>query len=232
LWKSLTGGYLKVVALIAVLLICGPARAGECVLSPQCALADEYIRELGEIQDIQDDGQAEIKTAKNPTEQMADYVHTGTALILAMRTDISMLKDAKTDPDTVKGLVGLYETQIQLNQRLIEISTTMLSGPKPGVDYGAMMAEVPQIRAEMDSMGKLYMNFSNLIFAQLLNMEPDAHGHVSRLIIDQAEREDLIRHINRSFGKHLNEKNQSWVCSGAWVLRANLQKPFTASDKG
>ena len=222
---------MKALALIAGLLMCGIAHSSNCIVSPQCAFADEYIRELGEIQDIQDAGQAEIKTAKNPMEQMADYVHTGSALILAMRTDISMLNDVKTDPDTVKSLVGLYETQIQLNQRLIDISTAMLSGPKPGVDYGAFMAEVPQIQAKLDSMGKLYMNISNLVFAQLLNMEPDAQGHVSRLNIDQAERDGLIRHINRSFGRHLNEKNQSWVCSGAWVLRANLQKPFTSSDK-
>lgn len=222
---------MKVVASIAGLLMCGLAHAGECVVSPQCAFANEYIRELGEIQDIQDAGQAEIKTARNPMEQMADFVHTGSALVLAMRTDISMLNDVKTDPDTVKSLIGLYEAQIQLNQRLIEISTAMLSGPKPGVDYGAFMAEVPQIQAKLDRMGKLYMTISNLVFAQLLNIEPDAKGHVSRLNIDQAERDALIRHINRSFGKHLNEKNQSFVCSGAWILRANLQKPFTSSDK-
>jgi hypothetical protein len=223
---------MKAFALIAGLLMCGLAHAGECLLSPQCAFANEYIRELGEIQGIQDDGQAESKTAKNPGEQMADYVHTGSALILAMQTDISMLKDVKIDPDTVKLLIDLYETQIQLHQRLIEISSTMLSGPKPGVDYGAIMAEVPQIQAKLESLGKLYMNISNLVFAQLLNREPDAHGHVSRLNIDQAERDGLIRQINRTFGKHLNEKNQSWVCSGAWILRANLQKPFTSSDKG
>ena len=57
----------------------------------------------------------------------------------------------------------------------------MLSGPKPGVDYGAFMAEVPQIQAKLDNMGKLYMTISNLAFVQLLNMEPDAKGNVSWL---------------------------------------------------
>ena len=80
---------MKAFALIASLLMGGLAQASDCIVSPQCAFVDEYIRELGEIQEIQDDGRAEIKTAKNPMEQMADYVHTGSALILAMRTKIS-----------------------------------------------------------------------------------------------------------------------------------------------
>jgi hypothetical protein len=201
------------------------------VISPQCAFADEYIQELGELQDIADDAQAEQKAAKNSVEQMTNAVHTSSALVLAMQADIGMLKTVKIDPETVNSLVGLYQSQIQLHQRLIEICTTFLSGLKPGVDYGALMSEVPQMRAKLDSTGKLYMMMSNLVFAELLDMTPDTKGHVSRLNIDQAEREDLIRHINRSFGRHLNEKNQSWVCSGAWVLRANLQKPFTSSDK-
>jgi hypothetical protein len=229
--KSFTGGYMKAFALIAGLLMCSLAHASDCVLSLQCAFADEYIRELSELQSISDDAQAEQR-AQNSAEQMTNGVHFSSALVLAMRADIGMLKTVKTDPETVNSLIGLYQSQIQLHQRLIEICTIFLSGPKPGVDYGALMSEVPQIRAKLESTGKLYMVMSNLIFAQLLNKEPDPKGHVSRLNIDQAEREDLIRHINRSFGKHLNEKNQSFVCSGAWVLRENLQKPFTSSDKG
>jgi hypothetical protein len=223
---------MKAFALIAGLLMCGVAHASDCVLSLHCAFADEYIRELSELQGISDDARAEQKAAQNSVEQMTNGVHFSSAMILAMQADIGMLKSVKTDPETVNGLIGLYQSQIQLHQRLIEICTTFLSGPKPGVDYGALMSEVPQIRAKLESTGKLYMVMSNLVFAQLLNKEPDPKGHVSRLNIDQAQREDLIRHINRSFGKHLSEKNQSFLCSGAWVLREDLQKPFTSSNKG
>lgn len=222
---------MRAIALTAGLLICSSAYASECVLSSQCAFADEYIRELSELQDISDEAQAEQKSARNSNEQMTNAVHFSSAMILAMRADIGILAAVKADTDTVNSLVGIYQSSIPQHQRLIDISTIFLGGPKAGVDYGALGAEVPQVRAKIESLGKLYLLMSNLTFAQLVSLEPDSKGHASRLNITQAERDELVRHINRSFGKHLNEKNQSHFSSGAWLLRANLQKPFTSSDK-
>ena len=40
---------MKAFALIASLLMGGLAQASDCIVSPQCAFVDEYIRELREV---------------------------------------------------------------------------------------------------------------------------------------------------------------------------------------
>jgi hypothetical protein len=209
------------------------AATSDCLESPKCSLADEYIRELSEIQDIMDQTQTEARTAKSNVDTLSNSIHMSRSMINALTADISLLKGVTdTDPKTMNLLISMHSGQISMHQRLMDISTEFMRGPKAGVDYGALAAELPKIRADLDSAGKLYMQMSNLIFAELIDPKPDANNHMSRLIVKQAERLALIDHINRAFGKQIEAKNQSWVCSGAWILRENLQKGFTSSDKG
>jgi hypothetical protein len=209
------------------------AATGDCLESPKCSLADEYIRELSEIQDIMDEAKAEARSAKSNVDTLSNSIHMSRSMINALTADIGLLRGVTgTDPKTMDVLISMHSGLIAMHQRLMDISSEFMSGPKEGVDYGALAAEVPKIRADLDRAGKLYMQMSNLIFAELIDPKPDANNHMSRLIIKQAERQALIGHINRAFGKQLDAMNQSWVCSGAWILRDNLQKGFTSSDKG
>ena len=51
-------------------------------------------------------------------------------------------------------LIGSYQQQIDLHQKLIDISGKFMAGPKEGVDYQALAAKVPEIRAELDAIPK------------------------------------------------------------------------------
>ena len=52
----------------------------------------------------------------------------------------------------------------QLHQQLIDISGKFLAGPKEGVDYQALAAKFPEIRAELDNSRKSVFQAAALVF--------------------------------------------------------------------
>ena len=49
----------------------------------------------------------------------------------------------------------------------------LLSGPKPGVDYGAVAAEAPKITARLDYLDRvLFETASPLVFMSLIHPKP------------------------------------------------------------
>jgi hypothetical protein len=63
------------------------------------------------------------------------------------------------------------EQQINLHQKLIDISDKFMAGPKEGVDYQA----VPEIRAELDDARKALFDAAALVFKSLIDMRMTAH---------------------------------------------------------
>jgi hypothetical protein len=69
------------------------------------------------------------------------------------------------------------------------------------------------------------------VAATLIDEKPDSQGHMSRLIITKAERNDLIKRIQTLFGAKLGQKQQNYYVSSATVLRDWLRSGYTASDE-
>jgi hypothetical protein len=70
-----------------------------------------------------------------------------------------------------------------------------------------------------------------LIFATLIDEKPDRNGKVSRLIITRAQRDGLVRSLQLSFGKKLEQSDQNYIVSAASVLRDYLSKKgYRCSD--
>lgn len=60
----------------------------------------------------------------------------------------------------------------------------------------------------------------------------DKDGHVSRLIIARAQRDGLVRSLQTSFGKKLDQSDQDFTVGSASVLRAYLsRKGYKCSDE-
>jgi hypothetical protein len=127
-------------------------------------------------------------------------------------------------------LTGFYEHEIQLHQRLIDISEKFIGAPKRGVDYDKLAAEVPKLRAELEYAERSVFEATPLIFATLIDMKPDSKNHVSHLIISKEERDSLIDRLNTSFGEKLDEKDQNFGVGSASVLKTLLLKDFKSSD--
>ena len=42
--------------------------------------------------------------------------------------------------------------RLSIHQRIVDIAGAFVEGPKPGVDYGKLAAEMPKLHADLDQM--------------------------------------------------------------------------------
>src|SRR5712691_632138 len=123
-----------------------------------------------------------------------------------------------------------YNMKIEFHQRLIAISTLLLSRPQPGVDYGALAAEAPKTTASLEYIDRSLFEATPLIFATLIDQTPDKNGKVSHLIITRAERQHLLVALSLHFGQKMDLENQSYIVSSASVLKSYLLQ-YKCSDE-
>jgi hypothetical protein len=212
-----------------------------CCNLPPCRAADtsnlqfvtEYIRELGELERLRSLAFDELKADANNPNQMASCVRNSTRFQLELRTQISMMRGMKLNPPFAElpaQISEFNEKRIDLYNRMGEDCATILAGPKPNIDYGAVAAGLPKITAELDYINHSLFQATPLIFATLIDPMPDANDHMSKLIITKAERKKLSADLNSFFGKKMDTDQQNWFVSSATVLRDYLLKDYSASD--
>jgi hypothetical protein len=207
------------------------ARAEE---TSHLAFVSEYIRELAANEDMRANAERELNTRNSSSGKLASAIHTSKLFQLELRSQINMLKSMHLDPpfdDIIPTIVTWYERKIALYQKIIDLNSILLAGPRPGIDYGELAAEMPKIRAQMDYVDKTLFIATPLIFATLIDQRPDSKNHLSHLIITNKEREKLLHDLTAAFGKKLEEKNQNYVVSSASVLKAYLSKDYKCSDE-
>ena len=197
------------------------------------AFVTEYVRELAAIENIR--AAAERQQKQDPKEEVfSNAVYTSTRIQFELRSEVRQLKGMRLNPPLetlIPDLIGFYERKIELHQKMIDISSAfVVPDPKPGIDYAALAAEVPKIRAALDYIDESVFQAAPLIFATLINMKPDSKNHASHLIITKAERAKLVDDITTNFGTKLDQKDQGYIVSAASVLRDYLLKDFKSSD--
>jgi hypothetical protein len=131
----------------------------------------------------------------------------------------------------IPNITAFYERKIVLWRRMREISSAFIGGPKDGVDYSNLAAEMPQIRGELDFIDQSLFQATPGVFATLIDMKADSKGHTSHLIITKEEKAGLISKLDDSFGAKLAQKDQNYTVSAASVLKAYLNKDFKCSDE-
>lgn len=112
-----------------------------------------------------------------------------------------------------------------------EISSAFIGGPKEGVDYSKLAAEMPKLRGELDFIDQSLFEATPLVFATLIDMKADSEGHASHLIITKEDKARLISKLDDSFGAKLDQKDQNYTVSAATVLKGYLNKDFKCSDE-
>ena len=148
--------------------------------TPHLNVVKEYVRELIEAEDLKTNGEKELSEAKTLNERFSAGIYYSKSTQLELRSEIRMLQSMHLkDPfDTlIPSLVAFYGDQIKLHQQLIDISDKFLAGPKEGVDYQALGAKVPEIRAELDDSRKSVFQVAALVFMTLIDQKPDSQNH-------------------------------------------------------
>jgi len=219
--------------LLAGLLVSLPASQVAAETS-RLAFVTEYVRELGVNERMRELGEKDLAEAGE--DKRAEMIRSGTRIILELTSQIDMLKGATLDPpfDTLPGAItDFYRQKIDVYQKTVDIGTAFQSGPKPGVDYGAMAAEMPKLTATLEYIDRSLFRATPLIFAMLIGDKPDSQGHMSRLRITRVDRARLLQALQIDFGDKMNRADQNYIVSSATVLRDYLSKKkgYKCSDE-
>jgi hypothetical protein len=196
------------------------------------AFVTEYIRELSAIENIRASADQVLSQSTND-EKLSNAIYSSKRMQFELGLQINILKRMHMDPPfetLIPNIIKFNERKVELLQRLIDISSTFISGPKPGVDYGKLAAEMPQIRAAKDYIDQSLFESTPLIFSTLIDLKADSQNHVSRLIITRAEREKLLDDITTDFGSKLNQKDPNFQVGAVVILKEGLLKDFKSSD--
>ncbi|HXW25256.1 MAG TPA: hypothetical protein VEK73_10945 [Xanthobacteraceae bacterium] len=215
---------------LALLLWCPtPSVAAE---NPYLAFVSEYVRELGANEKMREQGEREL--AEPNADQLAVSIRSSTRIVMELSAQIGILKGTTLNEPFDKlpqNIADFYKYKIDAHQQLIDIATAMMAGPKPGVDYGAMAARAPKLTAMVEYVDRAIFEATPMIFGTLIDKNPDKDGHMSRLNITRAQRDELIRKLQISFGKKMDQKDQNYLVSSASVLRDYLSKKgYKCSD--
>ena len=214
------------------------ARATARPVKPETAhleFVTEYVRELAAVERIRATGEEENKQdTKDGKLPFAGLIHTATMFELELGSQIKMLHSMRLNPpysDIVSSIAKFYERKIELWRRMGDIGSEFIGGPKEGVDYTKLAAEMPKIRGELDFIDQALFEATPAVFATLIDMKEDSKGHTSHLIITKEQKSALIAKLNDSFGAKLDQKNPNYTVGSASVLRDYLNKDFKCSDE-
>ena len=203
--------------------------------TPHLQFVTEYVRELAAVEEIRAAGEEENNQDKKDDKlPFAGAIHTSTLFELELGSQVKMLKAMRLNKPfdfLIPTISGFYERKIVLWRRMREISSAFIGGPKEGVDYSKLGAEMPQIRGKLDFIDQALFEAAPSIFTTLIDTKEDPQGHASHLIITKEERARLISQLDDSFGSKLDQKDQNYTVSAASVLKAFLNKDFKCSDE-
>jgi hypothetical protein len=203
--------------------------------TPHLEFVTTYIHQLQNLERLRATAAEEFQ-GDNPSK-MAACIRNNTRYELELRSQISTLKRMQLNPpfdELPPSLADFNERKIELFQKMSAaceaFMSGMASGPKPGIDYDAITAQMPKLTAEIDYIDHAIFEATPLVFGMLISSVPDKYNHMSNLIITTAERKRLIDDINSYFGAKLQQEQQPWLVCAATVLRDYLLKDFNSSD--
>lgn len=218
-----------VIAFVLAALWASAARAQEAN-----QFVEAYIRQLGAIESIRAKAATETTTGLSTTDILMGCVRNSERFQLEITSHISRMRDFKLRAPfdkLVSNIVGFYDYKLKIFRELSGACSTLLAGPKPGVDYGALTANVPKLNAQLEYIDKALFEATPMIFATLIDERPSAQNQMDRLAITKAERDKLVRALDLSFGQKMKAADQNYTVSAASVLRHYLaEKGYKCSD--
>src|SRR6266567_6039638 len=135
--------------LVLLFLALFPAEPSHAQEAPNLAFVSEYIAVNERMRAL---GQRAL-TDVGGNNQFAALIRSSTRIRMELGAQIHTLSGIQLKPpfeDLTAKITKFYNMKIEFHQRLIAISTSLLSRPQPGVDYGGLAAEIPKITASLE----------------------------------------------------------------------------------
>lgn len=226
---------MKLALALCVLLVSLSAAAAQ--QAPQLDFVSEYARELAANEGYRALGEKELAESTNgSTEHFQTMIRASTRTVLELSTQVRMMQGMHLSGqlEQLPGMVAsVYQEKIRVHQRLIQIASHFAAGPQPDIDYGGLVAEAPTLTAKLEYIDRTLFEATPAIFGALIDETPDANGHMSRLIVTKAQKDELIKKLERGFGEKLDqEKPPNYIVGSAAILRYYLrEKGYRCSDE-
>ena len=132
------------------------------------------------------------------------------------------IKKPITPPSTKDGARNLgWKTEYWL----------FIAGPQTGVDYGKLTAAIPQISVLLEDIDKSLFRTAQLFCLLLVDRKPDSKGLLTHLMITTAQRKQLVKQIDSSFGARLSDQNRNYTVESAALMRDFLLGPRKSADE-
>ena len=201
--------------------------------NPRVQLASEFVRELEVLYRLQETGKKELAEDNSSSGKLVTSIRVGTRTMFEMNESILRLDGIAVDGQWAEFrdlLKQLDSERIRIFQEMNQMAKAMMSGPKPGVDYGAMAAHAPELTAEVEQVDKSIFNMAQAMFFALVDEQrlgPD--GKLHHLLLTKKERANMIQLIDNIWGQTLEDKNSSSIVSAAWAIKYGLTRPLYKS---
>jgi hypothetical protein len=238
----------SIVALLAGLFVgltaygtfCSSARAERSPAptekTARIALVREFVREVAVLYRLQETAKKEAAENNSTAGQLTTSIRVGTRTPFEMEESVGHLDMISLDTrwqefrDLLK---SIHKQRMATVQELIQMSKALLSGPEPGVNYGAMTARAPELTVQMEQIDKSIFTMSQALFFALVDEgRVDADGNLHHLILNKKDRADTIHTIDSAFGRSLDDKNSTSIVNAAWAIRYGLTRPnYKAADE-
>ncbi len=199
----------------------------------------EYIRQLGEQHDLRLNAMSELKADRNNTLSiLGTEINYGTHVRMILSADRQVIVGMQLPPafeEIRRQLLSVEDMQSKIQGQVIGISTVMTSllveGPKPGVNYGLAAAKLSQFRALLDESYRYYVDVSALIAFRLVNPKPDATGKFHFLLITKSDCASIRSQLHSEFGGEVRKKSDDPFVNAAGMLTdIILSGHFKCSD--
>jgi hypothetical protein len=204
--------------------------------NPRVQLASEFVRELEVIYRLQETGKKELAEDNSGSGKLTTGIRVGARTMIEMNESIGRLDGIAVDGQWAKFrdmLKELDSERARVFRELNQMTKAMMSGPKPGVNYGAMAAHAPELTAELEQVDKSMFNMAKAMFFAVVDdkrLGPD--GKLYHLLLTKKERADMVHLIDDVFGPKLEEKNPPYIVGAAWALKFGLTQPtYKAADE-
>jgi hypothetical protein len=233
---------LGVAALLCVVVTV--AEAAQAERSPgvtektaRIALVREFIREMEVLYRLQETAKKELAEDSSTAGRLTTGIRVGTRTLFEMRENATRLDMISLDTrwGEFRDLLKSFNSQrMAAVEEMNQMSKAMLSGPAPGVNYGAMTARAPELTAQVEQIDKTMFTMSQPLFLALVDEgRVDADGKLHHLILSRKDRADMIHTIDIDFGRSLDDgKNATSIVNAAWAIKYGLTRPiYKAADE-
>jgi hypothetical protein len=200
------------------------------------ALVREFVREMEVLYRLQETAKKEFAEDSSTTGKITTGIRVGTRTLFEMQESVSRLHMIGLDTrwgefrDLLK---SFHDQRMAAVQEMNQIAKAMLSGPAPGVNYGAMTARAPELTAQVEQIDKSMFTMSQPLFFALVDEgRVEADGKLHRLILNKKDRADMVHTIDTAFGRSLDDKNATSIVNAAWAIKYGLTGPnYKAADE-